>query len=81
MSHDSVITGSEDEVRARLLALNNEVSALEKLLGKTLWFGLDDVLPGQSIDNAFRIGQRIGTILKLVDGLVRDGLIPIDAIN
>lgn len=82
MTERFVSTGTKPTPhQAELLTiLTEECAEVQQRATKMLRFGVDEVQPGQSHDNAWRLGLEVGELLHMIDRCKETGLIPEDAI-
>ena len=65
----------EGYVRELLTILVEEGQEVGIRCTKALRFGVEEVQPGQELDNADRIGREVGDFLEVLDRLVTAGVI------
>ncbi len=66
--------------RELLTILIEECSEVQKRATKALRFGIDECQPGQSLNNAQRLGLEIGDVSQMVDQLMAAGVVSADSI-
>jgi hypothetical protein len=67
--------------RELLEILIEECAEVQQRATKMLRFGVNEVQPGQLLDNSERLGLEVGDVTEMVDRCIKAGLIPAEAIE
>lgn len=64
----------EGRTREIIEIIIEECAEIQQRATKALRFGLNEVQPGQTFTNAYRMGGEVGDLLEVVDMAIREGV-------